>query len=290
MGGSIGAGGPGSGRLNGRVAVVTGASRGIGRAIALGLAHEGASVAVAAKSERSRDRLPGSIHSVAAEIAAFGGNALPCRVDVRDSAGVESMARTVLDRFGRIDILVNNAGALWWQPVMETPLKRFDLVMSVNVRGAFACTRACLPSMIERGAGHVVMIAPPVDLDALPGKTAYLVSKFGMTMLALGLSSELRAAGVAVNALWPVTAIESQATINHGLGGPAQWRKPAIVSDAVIEIVTTPPGELSGQALLDEPFLRSRGWTDFARYRSDPEHEPPPMSLSDFPAAGPSKP
>ncbi len=270
-------------RLQDRVAVVTGASRGIGRTIALALAAEGARVVVAAKSERPRDRLPGSIHTVAGEIRAAGGEALPVKLDVRSEADVERLAVETAEHYGRLDILVHNAGALWWRKITETPLKRFDLVMEVNLRGPFMLTQACLRPMLAGGGGHVVMISPPVDLEALPGKTAYLISKFGLTMLALGLADELREAGVAVNALWPATAIESQATINHGLGGPASWRKPAIMADAVLEIVTTPPGAgLTGRALVDEDFLRERGWTDFARYRCDPDHEPPRIAVRDL--------
>jgi len=170
--------------------------------------------------------------------------------------------------------------------VLHTPLKRFDLVMGVNLRGAFACTTACLPSMIDRGGGHVVMFSPPVDFAALPGKAAYLVSKFGMTMLAMGMAEELRDRGVAVNALWPVTAIESRATINYRLGHPGTWRKPDILADAVLEIVTTPPARLTGRALLDEDFLRERGWTDFTGYRCDPEVEPPRLGAGDLPSRG----
>jgi citronellol/citronellal dehydrogenase len=273
-------------RLAGKVAVVTGASRGIGRVVALTLAREGASVVVAAKSRTSRETLPGSIHTVAEEIEAAGGKALPIRVDVRDDAEVETMAAAAEETFGGIDILVNNAGALWWQDVAQTPMKRFDLVMGVNVRAAFACTHACLPAMRRRGGGHVVVFSPPVDLEALPGKTAYLISKFGMTMLALGLAEELRDEQIAANALWPVTAIESLATINYKLGGPRTWRKPEIVADATLEIVTSPPETLTGRALLDEDFLRERGWTDFTPYRCDPDHEPPRLLARAIPRRG----
>lgn len=273
-------------RLEGKVAVVTGGSRGIGRAVALGLAREGCSVAVAAKSTTSRANLPGSIHTVAEELEALGVGALPVRCDVRDAESVEAMAAAVRERFGRVDIVVNNAGALWWQDVIDTPVKRFDLVMEVNVRGSFLVTRSLLPLLRESGGGHVLVYSPPVDRAALPGKTAYLISKFGMTMLAEGLAEEEREHGIAANALWPVTAIESQATINYQLGGPKQWRKPDILVDATLEIVTTPPAELTGQALLDEDFLRDRGWTDFAQYRSDPDHEPPRMLPRDIPRRG----
>lgn len=266
----------------GKVAIVTGSSRGIGRAVALKLAREGANVVVAAKSETSTPQAPGSIHTVAEEINALGVQALPVRVDVRNEADIETMVNKTVATFGRIDVLVNNAGALWWKDVRETPIKRFDLVMGVNVRAAFACTQACLPHLEKHGHGHVLMYSPPVDLTALGGKVAYLVSKFGMTMVAQGLAEEMRGKGVAVNALWPVTAIESQATIHFQIGDRATWRKPDIIADATVEIVTTSPSELTGRALLDEDFLRERGWTDFAQYRCDPAHEPPRVHLQDL--------
>lgn len=273
-------------RLSGKVAIITGASRGIGRCVALALAAEGAAVVIAAKSTRSRASLPGSIYTVAEEIQQAGGRALPVVLDVRDADAAEAMVASVVAELGRVDILINNAGALWWQDVADTPMKRFDLVMEVNVRGAFACSRACIPAMRAAGGGHIVMYSPPVDLTALPGKAAYLVSKFGMTLLALGLAGELREDHIAANALWPVTAIESQATINHKIGSPATWRKPQILADATLEIVTSPASSLTGRALLDEDFLRERGVTDFTPYRCDPDHEPPRLLARDLPSRG----
>ncbi|HEX5272970.1 MAG TPA: SDR family NAD(P)-dependent oxidoreductase, partial [Gemmataceae bacterium] len=150
--------------LDGRVAIVTGSSRGIGRAIALGLAREGCRVVIAAKSTEPSEKLPGSIHTVAAEVEALGGQALPLQLDVRDEAQIEAMAARALERFGRIDLLVNNAGALHWKGILETPAKRFDLVMGVNARAAFLCSRAVLPAMIARRHGHIVNMSPPIDL------------------------------------------------------------------------------------------------------------------------------
>lgn len=273
-------------RLQGKVAIVTGASRGIGRVVALTFAREGAKVVVAAKSESARPTLPGSIHTVVEEITQAGGEAIAVRCDVREDAEVAAMVETAVARFGRIDILVNNAGALWWQNLIDTPIKRFDLMMDVNARASFYATQLCLPHMFAAGGGHVIVCSPPIDLSALPGKVGYLISKFGMTMIALGVAEEVRDRNVAVNALWPVTAIESQATINFGLGGPSMWRKPEILADAMLEMVTTPPKELTGQALLDEDFLRERGVTDFTKYRCDPAHEPPRILAKDLPKAG----
>jgi len=270
--------------LQGRVAIVTGASRGIGRAIAQGLAKAGCSVVIAAKSTTESEKLPGSIHTVAAEVEALGGQALPVQVDVRDEEQIEAMAARARERFGRIDILVNNAGALWWRPLTETPAKRFDLVMGVNARAAFLCCRAVLPSMIERLWGHIINMSPPLDLTMVPGRIAYSISKLGMTLLTHGLAEEVRPHNVAVNSLWPVTIIESQASINHALGNPAMWRKPDILVDCVLRLVRKEPGALTGQALLDEDFLRAEGVTDFGGYACVPGTQPPRLSLSDLPS------
>jgi citronellol/citronellal dehydrogenase len=273
-------------RLVGKVAIVTGASRGIGRVLALTFAREGARVVIAAKSEAETARLPGTIYSVAREVEALGGSALPLKVDVRNQGDIEAMVDQTRQQFGRIDILVNNAGALWWQDVADTPMYRFDLMHEVNVRAAFACSQAVLPAMTAAGGGHILVCSPPVDLAVLPGKTGYLISKYGMTMLALGLAEEVRARNIAVNALWPVTLIESQATINFHIGGPQVWRKAEIVADAMLEVVTTPPAELTGRALLDEDFLRERGVTDFTKYRCVADHEPPRMTAAEVPKVG----
>jgi citronellol/citronellal dehydrogenase len=264
--------------LQGRVAIVTGASRGIGRALALGLARAGCHVVLAAKSTTPTEKLPGSIYTVAEEVEALGGQALPVQVDVRDDGQIEAMAARALERFGRIDVLVNNAGALWWKPVTETPAKRFDLVMSVNARAAFLCSRAVLPAMIERRWGHVINMSPPLDLAMVPGRVAYAISKLGMTLLTFGLAEESRPHNIAVNSLWPVTIIESQASINHALGAPAMWRKPDILVDCVLRIVQKEPASFTGQTLLDEDFLRSEGVTDFGGYACVPGTSPPRLS------------
>jgi citronellol/citronellal dehydrogenase len=258
-----------------KIAVITGASRGIGRALALGLARGGWGVTVAAKSTEPTAKLPGSIYSVAEEVRALGGQALPVRVDVRDEAQIDAMAARTLEHFGTIDLLVNNAGALYWQSLLDTPPKKFDLVMAVNARAAFLCARAVLPAMIRQRRGHIINMSPPLNLALVPGRIAYGISKLGMTLLTHGLAEEVRASHVAVNSLWPVTAIESQATINWGLGGPAQWRRPDILVDCVLRLVAKEPGAVTGQALLDEDFLRSEGVTDFSGYACVPGAIPP---------------
>ena len=266
------------GTLDGQVAIITGSSRGIGRAMALGLAREGCHIVIAAKSTAPSERLPGSIYTVAAEVEGLGGQALPLQVDVRDETQIEAMAARTLERFGRVDILVNNAGALHWKGILETPARRFDLVMAVNARAAFLCCRAVLPAMIRQGRGHIVNLSPPFDVTMAPGRIAYAISKLGMTLLTHGLADEVRPHNITVNSLWPRTVVESQASINWGLGTPSQWRKPEILVDCLLRLAKKEPAELSGQALIDEDFLRSEGVTDFGGYACLPGADPPPLT------------
>ena len=270
--------------LEGKVAIVTGASRGIGRQIALTLARNGVAVVVAAKSERSRPpRLPGSIHTTAEEVEELGSRALPVAVDVRDAGQLEDLVEESVAHFGRVDALISNAGALWWQPVLETPVKRFDLVMGVNARAAFVLSGAVARHLRDADRpGHLVMMSPPLDTAPHPGTVAYTLSKFGMTMLATGLSEELRDHRIAATSLWPATLIESQATINWQLGEPWQWRKADIVADATLAILRRDPASVTGRQLIDEDFLREEGVTDFSRYRVDPEREPRRIAYGDL--------
>ena len=242
--------------------MVTGSSRGIGRAMAIRLAREGASVVITGKSEAGTEKLPGSIHTVAAEIEDAGGSALAVRVDVRHEDEVKAMVDATIARFGRLDILINNAGALWWQPVLQTPPKRYDLMWEINVRAAYLCAYYALPHMVERHWGHIINCSPPITTQPSPGHVAYMTTKMGMTRLAIGIAAEHAADGIACNSLWPVTIIESLASINWGLADRTQWRSPEILCDAMMEIVSTEPPTLTGQQILDEPFLRERGWTD----------------------------
>ena len=247
--------------LAGRVAIVTGSSRGIGRAMALRLAREGAGVVVTGKSESGTDRLPGSIHTVAEEVEQAGGKALPIRVDVRHEDEVKAMVDQTVEKFGRIDILVNNAGALWWQPLLQTPPKRYDLMWEINVRAAYLCAYYALPHMVQQHWGHVINCSPPISTEPSPGHVAYMTTKMGMTRLAIGIAAEHEGDGIASNSLWPVTIIESLASINWGLGDRSQWRSPDILCDAMMEILRSEPPSLTGQQILDKPFLRTRGWT-----------------------------
>jgi citronellol/citronellal dehydrogenase len=261
-------------QLDGKVAIITGASRGIGRAVALKLASEGADIVVAAKTVEPHPKLEGTIHTVAAEIEALGRKALAVQTDIRDAAQITAMVEQTLEKFGRIDMLINNAGALWWYPLLDTPVKRFDLVMDVNVRGSFLACQAVLPAMIKQKSGHIINMSPPIDYRALTGKVGYMISKYGMTMLAMGLAGEVKAHNIAVNALWPVTLIESFATKNFGMGDRSKWRKADILADATYAIVSADPAKRTGQALLDEDVLREEGVTDFATYACVEGSEP----------------
>lgn len=263
--------------LSGRVAIVTGASRGIGKAVALRLAEAGAAICVAAKSTRSREALPGTIFDTRDAIEAAGGRAIAVRTDVRKVADLEAMVRATEEAFGKVDILVNNAGALWWKDVRDTPPRRFDMMMEVNARAAFVTSHLVLPGMIERRWGHIVMMSPPIDVARVPHKTGYLISKLGMTLVAHGLAGEVGDDNVACNALWPATLIESQATINFQIGGPRQWRKADIVADATLAICSFEPAELTGNALIDEEALRLVGVEDFDAYACVPDGEPARM-------------
>jgi citronellol/citronellal dehydrogenase len=265
-------------RLAGQVAIVTGSSRGVGRSVALALAREGCDIVVAAKTDAPHPRLPGTIQQTAQEIRALGRRALAVQCNVREFADVERMRDAALAGFGRIDILVNNAGAIHWAPVADWPVGKFDLVFDVNVRGAFLCSRAVLPAMREHKHGHIVMMSPPVNVTKVAGKAPYLVSKMGMTMLAHAIAGEEREQGIAANALWPVTMIESEATRHFEMGKPEEWRTSEILADATLEIVCAPTAELTGRALYDEDVLRERrGTTDFSSYSVVPGSHPPPV-------------
>jgi citronellol/citronellal dehydrogenase len=253
--------------LRGRVALVTGASRGIGKALALRLAREGADVVVAAKSERSTDFLPGSIHETAGEIRALGGRALAVPTDVRDDEAVRRMIERTIEEFGRLDILVNNAGAIWLQPILKTPPKRFDLVAGVNVRAAYLACYYALPHMVKQKWGHILNMCPRLSTKPSPGKVAYMISKLGMAYVALGLAAEHAADNIAGNTLWPRTIIESQASIHWNMADRGQWRTPEIVCDASMAIFAQEPRSATGRQWIDEEALTElAGITNFDGY------------------------
>jgi citronellol/citronellal dehydrogenase len=253
--------------LSGRVALVTGASRGIGKALSLRLAGEGADVVVAAKSEQSTERLPGSIHETADEIRALGRRALTVATDVRDEEAIRRMIERTIEEFGRIDILVNNAGAIWLQPVLHTPAKRFDLMMGVNVRAAYLACYYALPHMVKQQWGHILNMCPRLSVKPSPGKVAYMISKLGMAYVALGVAAEHAGDNIAGNTLWPRTIIESQASINWNMAGRDQWRTPEIVCDASMAIFAQEPRTSTGRQWIDEEALAElAGVTNFDHY------------------------
>ncbi len=252
--------------LSGQVAVVTGASRGIGKALSLRLAEAGVEVVVVAKSEVGREGLPGSIHDTVAEIEAAGGKARALRANLRHEADVQRMIEETLQQCGRIDILINNAGALFMAPVGATPMKRFDLVHQVNARAPFQAAQMCLEPMARQGGGHIINLSPPIEPEILPGKVAYCMSKFGMSLLTLGLGPEVAAQGICVASLWPATIVESQASINHKMGTPDMWRGPEVLADALIALLSQPKDEINGRIWLDEELLARCGVDDLAPY------------------------
>jgi citronellol/citronellal dehydrogenase len=273
-------------RLQDRVVFITGASRGIGRAVALACAKEGAHVVIAAKTDTPENpKLPGTIHDVAREVEALGRKALAVKLDVRDADACEVAVKKAIEHFGRVDALINNAGALWWADVAETPVKRFDLIMGINVRASFVLAHAVLPHMIERKYGHLIMMSPPVEPAAVAHHGGYAVSKFGMTMIAQAIADECAPHNVTAHALWPATAIESFATLNFGLGGPELWRKADILADATLALLAREPSARKGRAWVDEDLLREEGVTDFTKYQCVPGVEPPRFPFSALPKA-----
>jgi citronellol/citronellal dehydrogenase len=270
--------------LSGRTLFITGASRGIGLAIALRAARDGANIAVAAKSSEPNPKLPGTIHSAAAAIEREGGCALALQCDIRDEAQVEEAVARTVQRFGAIDALINNASAIWLRGTLETPMKRFDLMQQVNARGTFLCAQACLPHLLRATNPHILTLAPPPNLDPRwwGGHVAYTLAKMGMSFVTLGLAEEFRSRGVAVNALWPRTVIATDALNMIPGVDLSRCRRPDIVADAAHAILTTPASTLTGRFLIDETLLRERGVDDFAGYAVDPERSPlPDLFLDD---------
>jgi citronellol/citronellal dehydrogenase len=254
--------------LAGKTLFITGASRGIGRAIALRAARDGANIAVVAKSEVPNPKLPGTIHTVAAEVQAAGGQALALRCDIREEDSVRAAVAATVDAFGGIDILVNNASAIWLRGTLETPMKRFDLMQQVNARGTFLCSQACLPSLLKAPDPHILSLAPPPSLDPKwwGPHTGYTLAKMGMSFVTLGLAAEFGRQGVAVNALWPRTVIATDA-INMIPGvDPGNCRTPDIVADAAHAILSRPALGFSGNFLVDEDVLRQAGVADLSGY------------------------
>jgi len=253
--------------LHNRVALVSGASRGIGKALAIRLAQEGADVVIAAKTEQSSDKLPGSIYETAEAVRALGRRALAVPTDVRSEDAVRTMVERTVSELGRIDILINNAGAIWIQPVLGTPPKKFDLMMNVNVRAAYLTAYFALPHMQKQRWGHILNMCPGLTMSPSPGRVSYMISKLGMARLAIGIAEEHRQDNIAANTLWPRTPIESQATINWRMGDRSEWRTPEIMCDTCMAIFAQEPASYTGHQLIDEQVLKDlAGITNFDHY------------------------
>jgi len=259
--------------LAGKTVFITGASRGIGEAIAVRAAADGANIVIAAKTDRPHPKLPGTLQTAARAVEAAGGQALAIKLDIREENAVADAMQQAASHFGGIDILVNNASAIWLAPTPEVPIKRFDLMFGVNVRGTFVCSQAALPYLERAENPHILNLSPPLNMN--PGwfapHVAYTMSKYGMSMCVLGMSEEFRERGIAVNALWPRTVIATAALAM--LGGrirPENCRKPEILADAAHAILTRPARSATGNFHIDDEVLAEAGITDLDRYAVSP--------------------
>ncbi len=262
--------------LKGKTLFITGASRGIGLAIGLRAAQDGANVTVVAKTAEPHPRLPGTVFTAVEEINKAGGKGLACVTDIRFEEQVQAAVDKTVETFGGIDICVNNASAISLTGTLDTPMKRYDLMNQVNARGTFLCSKICLPHLLKADNPHILNLSPPLNMEThwFENHVAYTMAKFGMSMCVLGMAGEFKNK-VAVNALWPRTAIAT-AAVGNLLGGDdvmKRCRRPDIMGDAAHAILTTPHKELSGQFLVDEDFLRTRGVTDFDKYSDVPASE-----------------
>ena len=260
--------------MSGKVLFITGASRGIGEAIALRAARDGAKIAVVGKTDEPHPKLRGTVHATCAAVELAGGEALACIADIRDDAAIERAVKATVERFGGIDVLVNNASAISLSSTASTAMKRFDLMHAVNTRGTFACSRECLPWLERSENPHILTLSPPPVLraDWFAPHVAYTLSKYGMSLCTLGMAAEFARQGIAVNSLWPRTMIAT-AAVENLLGGPSALsgcRHPSIVADAAYLILTRPSRDFTGQFCIDEDVLREAGVSDFTRYAIDP--------------------
>jgi citronellol/citronellal dehydrogenase len=263
--------------LAGKTLFITGASRGIGKAIALRAARDGANIVIAAKTTEAHPKLPGTIYSAAKEIEEAGGKALPCVVDIRDEAQIAAAVAKAVETFGGIDILINNASAISLTGTVATTMKRYDLMHGVNTRGTFACSQACIPHLRKASNPHILNNSPPLNMEPrwFGPHVAYTMAKFGMSMCVLGMAEELKSEGIAVNALWPRTVIATSAVQNL-LGGDETMRgsrTPEIMADAAYAILTRPSREFTGNFCIDDEILQQSGVTDLSKYQSVPGAE-----------------
>lgn len=262
--------------LKDKTLFISGASRGIGLAIALRAAADGANVAIAAKTDKPHPKLPGTTHSAAEQIEAAGGQALPIVCDIRDEAQIEAAVKQTADHFGGIDICVNNASAISLTGTLDTPAKRYDLMHQVNGRGTYLVSRACIPYLKQAANPHVLMLSPPLDLQPkwFGPHVAYSMAKYNMSLCVLGMAAEFADDGIAFNALWPRTGIATAAI--DLIGGEElrnHCRTPAIMADAAHVMLTKPAREFTGQFCMDDRILADTGVTDFSAYAVDPSQE-----------------
>ncbi len=263
--------------LQGKTLFITGSSRGIGKAIALRAAADGANVAVVSKTAEPHPKLPGTVYSTVDEIQAAGGQGLACVTDIRHEEQLQAAVEKTVETFGGIDILVNNASAIFLAGTLDTPMKRYDLMHSVNVRGTYMTSQHCLPHLLKAGNPHILNLSPPLNMEAkwFAPHVAYTMSKFGMSMCVLGMATELKEQGVAVNALWPKTVIAT-AAVQNLLGGEqaiARCRTPEIMADAAYAILTSDSRQHTGNFYIDEQLLGKHGVTDFEMYAVTPGAE-----------------
>ncbi|MCX6207273.1 MAG: NAD(P)-dependent oxidoreductase [Bacteroidetes bacterium] len=256
--------------FNNRTILITGASRGIGKAMAIRLAKEGANIVIAAKSVDEDPRLGGTIYSAAAEVEAAGGKALAVQVDIRNEEQIQNMVQLAVEKFGGIDVVINNASAIQLTGTEQTESKRFDLMQSINVRGTFLVVKHCLPYLRKGKNPHIITLSPPVNLDPkwMGGHIAYTITKFNMSMLTLGWAAEFKGAGIASNALWPRTTIDT-AAVRNLLGGETlakMSRTPEIIADAVYFILKKNASQCTGHTFIDEEVLAGEGITDLEKY------------------------
>lgn len=259
--------------LKGKTIFISGGSRGIGEAIVLRAAQDGANIVIAAKTSEPHPKLPGTIHTVAAAVVEAGGKALPLVVDIRSEALVEDAVKKALDTFGGIDILINNASAISLTGTLQTSMKTYDLMHTINTRGTFLCSQKCIPSLMESENPHILNISPPLNFDVhwFSPHVAYTMAKYGMSLCVLGMADEFSKQGIAVNALWPKTAIDTAAIRNFGGGGMSDHaRKPSIMADSAYAILTRNSKECTGNFFIDEEVLAAEGVTDFDQYAVKP--------------------
>jgi len=260
--------------LSGKTLFITGASRGIGLAIATRAAQDGANVAVIAKTTEPHPRLPGTIYTAVEEVEKAGGKGLAIATDIRDEQAILAAVDKTVETFGGIDILVNNASAIHLTGTVDTPMKRYDLMHSVNTRGTFLCSKLCIPHLAKADNPHILNLSPPLNMEArwFAPHVAYTMAKFGMSMCVLGMSQELKSKGIGVNALWPRTAIAT-AAVQNLLGGDEavkKCRKPEIMGDAAHWIFSQPSGECSGNFFIDDDVMAKAGVTDLDKYAVSP--------------------